>query len=161
MPRPLSAALAAALVLTAALASACAGGSSGAGTPTTACKGSGTHTAYVVVQHGDGKILNACVKFSDAATNGDAVMTGSGIKVDTQSFSFGKAVCAIDSEPAHYDACFSQGAPYWGLWVEQKGGAWQQAQTSYDKVTVNDGDAIGWIYTPATASPAPPPAPKK
>jgi hypothetical protein len=145
-------------------AAGCGGGAAGTAAPPAAasCVGTGTHKAYVVVEHGDGKTLDRCVKFDGSTATGDAVMNTSGIKLSTQDFSFGKGVCAIDGEPAQYTQCFDPAKPYWALWSEKAGGSWEQAQVGYTQLQLADGDAIGWRYTqPTEASPSPPPAPKK
>jgi hypothetical protein len=95
--------------------------------------------------------------FSGDTIGGQALMDQSGINFQTQTYSFGKAACAIDNEPAQFTQCLPQNAPYWALFVETSG-AWATAQTGYTDVTLHDKDAIGWHYVQAAdASPAPPP----
>jgi hypothetical protein len=159
---PASAGLAGVLFL---LSAACGGSASGSpGGPVAAgcVNPSSPHRAYLVVEHLSGATVNRCVGFSGSQVAGDQLMKDGGIAYQTQHFSFGDAVCAIDREPAGFDQCLPQNAPYWGLWTETKGGAWQQAQVGFAQLELGDGDAMGWRYTPATeASPAPPPAPRK
>jgi len=77
------------------------------------------------------------------------------------TFSFGKAVCEIDSEPKQYSECFPKNQPYWALFVET-GGAWAMSQTGYTAVMLHDKDALGWHYvTSADSNPAPPPLAKE
>ena len=150
--------------LTTLLLTACGGPATApaGGAATAACTGTGAHKAYLVIQHGNGKTVDRCIKFDGADASGDAVMAKSGIKVETQDFSFGKAVCALDREPASYDKCFDPAKPYWALWQEKAGGGWQPAQVGYTQLHLGDGDAMGWRYTsPAETSPAPPPQPAK
>src|SRR5438067_7373820 len=159
---PASAGLAGLLFL---LSAACAGsGSGGPGaSASVACANpSSPHRAYVVVEHLSGAAVDKCVGFTGSQIAGDQLMKESGLVYQTQHFSFGDAVCAIDREPASFDQCLPQNAPYWGLWTETRGGAWQQAQVGFSQLMLGDGDTMGWRYTPATeASPAPPPEPKK
>jgi hypothetical protein len=125
-------------------------------TPSAACAGSGTLHAYVVVEHLSGTTLQRCVAFS-GTINGKHLMDESGIKYQTQTFSFGLGVCAVDNEPAQFTQCFPQNQPYWSLFVEHDG-AWAQSQTGFDQVTLQDKDALGWRYVPAAdQTPSPPP----
>ena len=139
------------------------GGGSGTGSGGSACvNGSAPNKAYLVVEHQSGASVQRCVGFSSAQLAGDELMKESGVKYATQHFSFGDAVCSIDSEPKTFDTCLPQGAPYWSLWTESKGGAWQQAQVAFSALELSPGDAMGWRYTPQTEkNPSPPPAPKK
>jgi hypothetical protein len=160
---PASAGLAGILFLSVWL-SACGGSTpSGSASPAASCANAGApHRAYLVVQHLSGAVVDRCVGFSTDQIAGDQLMKQSGIVYSTQHFSFGDAVCAIDREPASFDSCLPQNAPYWALWTDTAGGAWQQAQAGFADLKLGAGDALGWRYTPATeASPAPPPAPPK
>jgi hypothetical protein len=114
------------------------------------------HHAYVVVEHLAGTWLYRCVGFSGDTIDGQSLMDQSGIQYQTQTFSFGKAVCQIDNEPATFTQCFPQNAPTWGLFIAT-GGAWTVAQTGYAAVNLHDKDELGWHYQAATATPAPPP----
>ena len=147
-------------ILAIVLAAAACGSStpSASGSPTPACvNASAPHHAYVVFEHLSGKSAQKCVGFTGDTIGGEALMDQSGIKFQTQTFSFGKAVCSIDNEPAQFTQCLPQNAPYWALFVET-GGTWTDAQTGYTDVTLHDKDALGWHYVQATdASPAPPP----
>jgi hypothetical protein len=86
-------------------------------------------------------------------------MDQSGITFQTETFSFGKAVCAIDNEPKSYDKCFATTGPNWSLFVETNG-SWAVAQTGYTGVNLHDKDALGWRYIAYEPSPSPPPLPK-
>ena len=120
------------------------------------CAGSGTLHAYVVVQHLSGATLQRCVAFT-ATLNGKQLMDESGINYQTQTYSFGLGVCAIDNEPAQFTQCLAQGLPYWSLFVEHNG-TWAAAQTAFDQVHLQDKDALGWRYVPAAdQTPSPPP----
>ncbi len=121
-----------------------------------ACAGSGTLHAYVVVEHLSGSSVQRCVAFS-GTINGKQLMDRSGISYQTQTFSFGLGVCAIDNEPAQFTQCFPQGKPYWSLFTEHAG-AWTAAQSGFDQITLQDKDALGWRYVPAAdQTPSPPP----
>ena len=125
-------------------------------TPSPTCAGSGTLHAYVVVEHLSGTTIQRCVAFSDSIT-GKQLMEQSGISYQTQTFSFGVGMCAVDNEPSTFTECFPQGKPYWSLFTEHAG-AWTASQTAFDQITLHDKDALGWRYVPAAdASPSPPP----
>jgi hypothetical protein len=139
----------------------CGGSPSAATTsPTSTCvNASAPHHAYVVVEHMSGATFQKCVGFSTDTLDGQTLMDQSGIEYQTQTTSFGKAVCEIDKEPAHYSKCLPANAPYWNLFVET-GGAWTSAQTGYTAVTLHDKEALGWTYAQYSASPALPPLAK-
>src|SRR5260370_11270901 len=149
------------LALTLGAVNAC-GGSPAASTssPATTCVNpSAAHRAYVVVEHADASHeFQKCVGFAGDTIDGQTLMDQTGIEYQTQTFSFGKAVCQVDNEPAQYTKCFADTGPNWTLFVETNG-AWAEAQTGYTQVTLHDKDALGWTYT-SDQSPAPPPLPK-
>jgi hypothetical protein len=121
---------------------------------------SAPHHAYVVVQHGTASHeLQKCVGFTGDTIDGQTLMDQSTIEFQTQTFSFGKAACQIDNEPAQYTKCFATSGPNWALFVDA-GGTWASAQTGYTAVTLHDKEALGWVYTSAT-SPSPPALPKQ
>jgi hypothetical protein len=142
---------------------ACGGsGSPTAGTsPANTCvNASAPHHAYVLVEHaGATSPLQKCVGFSGDTIDGQSLMDQSKIEYQTQTFSFGKAVCQVDNEPRQYASCFAASGPNWLLFVDTNG-TWAMAQTGYTQVTLHDKDALGWIYT-ADQSPSPPPLPKE
>ena len=143
---------------TLALVIAACGGSSPAASPTSSCVNAGApHHAYVVVQHLAGTSVQKCVGFAEDTIDGQALMDKSGIEFQSQTFSFGKAVCQVDNEPAQFSKCFPQNEPYWSLFIETSG-AWTSATTSYDVLQLHDKEALGWHYVQAAdPSPAPPP----
>jgi len=128
---------------------------------TTCVNAKAAHKAYLVVTHLDGHSLQKCVGFDGDQLNGEDLMKQSGVEFQTQTFSFGKGVCQIDNEPAQFSECFPKDQPYWGLFTESAGGTWTGAQTGYTAINLKAGDAMGWRYTPVTASPAPTPAAPK
>jgi len=143
------------------LAAGC-GGAAGSTSSGTACvNSSAAHKAYLVVRHADRKVVNKCVGFAAAQINGGDLMKQSGIEYQAQTFSFGKAVCQLDDEPAQFSECFPKDKPFWALYELVGGQPWVQAQTAYTQVDLKDGDALGWTYASPTASPAPPPLPAK
>jgi hypothetical protein len=154
---------ASASLVAAVLFSACGGApSSSVASPAPgSCSGvAGKHHAELVIQHGDGRVLDRCAGFDQDQVKGDALMKNSGVQYQSQVFSFGLAVCQIDREPDRFSQCLPTGAPYWALWISTAGGSWTMAQTSVSEVTIKPGEALGWRYTPASeSSPSPPPSP--
>jgi len=127
--------------------------------PTAACaNASAAHHAYLVVEHLSGTSFQDCVGFSGDSIDGQTLMDQSGVKYQAQTFSFGKAVCQIDNEPAQYSQCFPQNQPFWALFVET-GGAWAVSQTGYTQVTLHDKEAMGWRYVGPNDAASPPPPP--
>jgi len=155
----MSASAALALILGAVYA--CGGSpTTGSSSPASSCvNASAPHHAYVVVQHSAlASHLQKCVGFTGDTIDGQSLMDQSTIQFQTQTFSFGKAVCQIDSEPAQFSKCFADAGPNWALFVETNG-AWAEAQTGYTQVSLHDKEALGWRYT-ADQSPSPPPLAK-
>jgi hypothetical protein len=148
---------------TIAAVNACGGSPTTSSTsPSSTCVNAGApHHAYVVVQHGSGTTLQKCVGFSGDTIDGRSLMDKSGLDYQTQTTSYGPAVCAIDSEPKTFDKCFADSGPNWSLFIESNG-AWTVAQTGYadPKVILHDKDALGWRYIPYVDNPSPPPLPK-
>ena len=131
-------------------------------TPSPTCvNASAPHHAYVVVQHLTGASLQGCVGFTGDTIDGKSLMDQSGIPYQTQTFSFGLGVCAVDNEPAQFSECFPKDKPYWSLFIESAG-AWTPAQVGFDQEKLKNADALGWRYVPSTdQSPSPPPLAKE
>jgi hypothetical protein len=153
-----SATLALALIVVA----ACGGSPSAAtASPASTCvNASAPHHAYVVVEHMSGGTFQKCVGFSTDTIDGQTLMDQSGIEYQTETSSFGKAVCQIDHEPAQFSKCLPANQPYWNLFIETAA-AWASAQTGYTAVTLHDKEALGWHYAQYSASPALPPLVKE
>jgi hypothetical protein len=123
------------------------------------CVGAGSGHAALVVQHGDGSVLTRCVSLGTATVTGEQLLNSSGVAWSGQSFGgYGQAVCALDSEPAHYTSCPGQDS-YWAVFVSRGGGAWQLSSIGISSLTLADGDAEGFRYVPAVGNPAAPPSP--
>ncbi|HYL07165.1 MAG TPA: hypothetical protein VEU76_01370 [Candidatus Udaeobacter sp.] len=146
------------LALTIGAVSGCGGSqTAGSSPPTSSCVNqSAAHHAYLVVMHASAKVIQKCVGFTGDSIDAQTLMDQSTVEYQTQTYSFGKAVCQVDNEPAQFTKCFADSGPNWTLFVES-GGQWTEAQTGYTEVTLHDKDALGWVYT-ASPSPSPPPA---
>lgn len=143
---------------------ACGSGAGRASAPPASCSAvSAPHTATVVVTHSSGTTVQRCVGFSSATISGAKLMQESKFEFATQTFSYGKAACAIDNQPRHFTECLPKTGDYWALYVLAPGShTWQQAQTGYATITIKPGGALGWRYESQTASPAPvPPLPHR
>lgn len=139
------------------LLAACAPPVTTSATSTRSCTGSGSHHAYVVVEHLSGASLQQCVAFSEVMIDGQTLMDRSGLEYKSKTLSSGKVVCQVDNEPKAFSQCFPQNQPYWALFVEA-GGTWSSAPGGYADVRLHDGEALGWHYVRAgDPSPAPPP----
>ena len=140
----------------------CGGSPAARSTPSPTCvKASAPHHAYVVVEHLSGASLQRCVGFTGDTIDGKALMDQSEIPYQTQTFSFGLGVCAVDNEPAQFSECFPKDKPYWSLFVETAG-VWAPAQVGFDQENLKDTQALGWRYVPAAdQSPSPPPLAKE
>jgi hypothetical protein len=159
--------LASAALAVAILAAAC-GGSTPSSTVATAAPAASAcvnakaaHKAYLVVTHQAGASVQKCVGFDTDQLSGEDLMKQSGVQYQTQTFSFGKGVCQIDNEPTQFTECFPKDQPYWALFTASGTGPWTGAQVGFTQINLKAGDAMGWRYTPATASPAPTPAAPK
>ena len=120
-----------------------------------------SHHAALVVEHGDGRVINLCIGFDAASITGEDMLRASGLEFGTVSFgSLGDAVCQIDNEPASYPpSCFTTTSPYWVLFASRHGGAWTAADHGVSSEAFADGDAAGFRYDPQSGSAAPPASP--
>jgi hypothetical protein len=141
---------------------ACGSSPTSSASPAVSCvNASAAHHAYVVVEHLSGASIQKCVGFAGDTIDGASLMDQSTIAYQTQTFSFGKGVCAIDNEPAQYSECFPKDKPYWSLFIET-GGAWTAAQTGYTAINLHDKEALGWRYVDSSnQNPSPPPVAKE
>jgi hypothetical protein len=117
------------------------------------------HRVGIVVEHGDGRVVRACVGFASASITAMAVLDASGIQNQTSFYSagLGSEVCQIDNEPAQYTECLPPSGSYWVLFIARAGGAWAGSARGASSATVTDGDDVGFRYDPE-AAPDPPPA---
>ena len=121
------------------------------------CSGTGPNHAAVVVEHGDGSVVTRCVAFDSATITGEQLLDSSGLAWSNEAFGgYGRAVCAIDSEPTHYASCPGSDS-YWAIFDSSGGGKWQLSAVGVSTLKLADGDAEGFHYVPASGDPAPPP----
>lgn len=125
----------------------------------TCARAAGEHHVALVVEHGSGRVLSACVSFTGDAITGEQILNASGIEWAASDYgSLGKAICQVDYEPGTYPSnCLQAGQPYWATFIARGGGAWSPTPYGVSRQTYVDGDAAGLRYDPQTGSPAPPP----
>ncbi len=128
--------------------------------PSPCAAASHPHHAAVVVEHGDGRTVRACVGFDGSGIGGEQALRASGIAYQAVGYaSLGEAVCQVDGEPSTYPAtCWTGTSPYWVLFTANRGGAWVSSDVGIAGVTLRDGDAEGLRYDPQSGAPAPPPS---
>lgn len=141
-----------------ALGAACGAGGGAPAAQSHPCSTGGKHHVYVEAVNAGKVIATGCDGFDGAGADALTVMRHSGVEFATQAYSFGTGICQVDRVPAHYSQCLPAGQPYWADWI-WKDGAWQMAQDAPEKIQLSDKEALGWVYTPQTGSPAPPPPP--
>lgn len=124
-------------------------------------RAAGEHHVALVVEHGDGRVVTACVAFTGGMITGEQILNASGIEWGAADYgSLGKAVCQVDHEPATYPPnCLQAGHPYWATFLARGGGGWSTTPYGVSRQTYVDGDAAGLRYDPPTGSPAAPPPP--
>jgi hypothetical protein len=122
-----------------------------------------THHAGIVVQYGNGKVINRCIEFSDDNFSGLDLLNQTGLDVSVDaSNAMGAAVCKIGKDGCDYPGatCFCQcqgsSCTYWSYWNLQNG-AWQYSSQGPSNTTIHNGDVDGWIWGAGTLSSANPP----
>ncbi|GAB4208655.1 MAG: hypothetical protein OHK0022_38530 [Roseiflexaceae bacterium] len=108
--------------------------------------------AGLVVRHGDGRIISACVSFAEESISGLELLQRSGLSLVTQGSSgVGTAVCKLDGEGCDYptEDCFCKrdGAvtTYWA-YHRLSGGNWAFSPLGASSARVQPGDVDGWAW---------------
>lgn len=107
--------------------------------------------AGLVVRFGDGRVVQACVRFAQESLSGDELLARSGLPVIVQPSGIGAAVCKIGGEGCDYPAqdCFCKCAgadcAYWAL-SRLEAGAWRYSNQGASNVQVRNGDVQGWAW---------------
>ena len=116
--------------------------------------------AGIVVELGNGQVVRQCVGFNTSSITALAVLDGSGIQHETQSYGgLGEAVCQIDYEPASYSSCLPTSGSYWVFFIWRGGGPWSSSPQGVSVATVGDGDDVGFRYDPLAGADPPPASP--
>lgn len=132
----------------------------GRGAAPTCAEAAGVHHAALVVEHGNGATVTACVAFTEDSITGEQLLAMSRVQYATVDYpGLGQAVCQIDGEPPTYPpSCWTASSPYWAMDVSRGGGGWTQSGLGISTQTFRDGDAEGFRYE-AQGSSATPPSP--
>lgn len=114
--------------------------------------------AGLIVQFGDGRVVESCVHFSEDTISGEELLRRSGLPAVVQTGGLGAAVCQIDGEGCAYPqepcfcACQGSDCAYWSL-HEQIDGQWRYGNQGASAVTVADGTVLGWSWGAGSAAP--------
>ena len=116
------------------------------------------HHAALLIEHGDGAVLEYCIGFSADQVTGQYLLDASGVeKAEQTDGSMGEAVCQLDNEPEQYPSgCWTASSPYWAMYVSRGGAAWTQSAQGVSSQTFRDGDAEGFRYESQSAFLVPP-----
>lgn len=120
--------------------------------------------AGVVVQHGDGDVVTACVEFEEPALSGLELLRRSELDM-IYAASAGVTVCSIDGEGCQYPSedCFCQcmgdgPCTYWSYWhLDAETGQWAYSQLGAGAYEVTPGTVDGWRWGAGTPGNAPEP----
>ena len=117
------------------------------------------YRAGLIVVHGDGSVVTACVAFSEDSISGEELLRRSGLQVTLDAYGgLGYGVCAIDDEgcPAGKDCfcqCRSKPCAYWVYSHRQPDGSWAIAGSGASGWQVHDGDVDGWVWGDGSSAP--------
>lgn len=123
----------------------------------------GPNRAGLVVRHGDGRVVTACVSFSEPAISGEELLYRAGLDVSVQSFGgLGNAVCAINGEGCQPpgEPCFcrcqtmGEACTYWVYAHLGEDGKWYTAGRGPSTTMLHNGDVDGWFWGSEAALPA-------
>lgn len=119
--------------------------------------------AGLIIRHGDGRVVTACVGFSEPSISGFELLQRSGIPFIAQSSGMGAAVCKLDGEGCDYptEDCFCRrDGPTTIYWAYSRltANGWVFSPLGASSIRVQPGDVNGWAWgTGSVASGAQPP----
>jgi hypothetical protein len=123
------------------------------------------HRAGLIIVHGDGRVVQQCVSFSEESISGYELLQRGNLALSVEAGGFGATVCSIDGEGCSYPAescfCRCQGTPcvYWSYWRLQADGAWRYQPLGAGNTQVANGDVEAWRWAEgSTRSAVEPPA---
>lgn len=117
------------------------------------------HRAGLVVVHGDGSVVSACVSFAEESISGAELLLRSGLEVTLAAYGgLGYGVCAIGGEGCFAGQdCFCQcrGNPcaYWVYSHRRPDGSWAISGVGASGWQVHDGDVDGWVWGDGSTAP--------
>ena len=113
--------------------------------------------AALVVRHGDGRVVSACVAFDEPSISGIELLRRSGLDVVTQGGAIGAAVCKLDGEGCDYptEDCFCRRdgplTVYWA-YSRLRDGRWSFSPQGASGTRVQPGDVEGWAWGTGSAN---------
>jgi hypothetical protein len=119
--------------------------------------------AGLIIRHGDGSVVTACVGFSEPSISGLELLQRSGIPFIVQQSGLGGAVCKLDNEGCDYptEDCFcKRNGPTTVYWAFNRltANGWVFSPVGASSTRVQPGDINGWAWgTGSVASGAQPP----
>lgn len=117
------------------------------------------HRAGLVVVHGDGNVVSACVAFAEESISGAELLRRSGLGVTLDAYGgLGYGVCEIGGEGCFAGQdCFCQcrGSPcaYWVYSHRHPDGSWAISGVGASGWQVHDGDVDGWVWGDGSTAP--------
>lgn len=111
----------------------------------------GENHAALVIRHGDGRVVTACVAFPEPEITGLQLLQRSGINMITQGGGIGAAVCKLDNEGCDYptEDCFcKRDGPKTIYWAYNRlmQGKWMLSTLGASNTRVRPGDVEGWAW---------------
>ncbi len=113
-----------------------------------------THRAGLVVVHGDGTVLTACVDFTRTQISGLELLDRSGLDYRLDATNpMGALVCRVGSEGCDYPAqtclcqcSLGQACRYWAYFNRPAGSDWVYSVSGTSSQQVHDGDVEAWVW---------------
>ncbi len=117
------------------------------------------HRAGVIVLHGDGSVISACVTFAEESISGAELLRRSGMEVVLGAYGgLGYGVCTIGDEgcAAGQDCfcqCRSSPCAYWVYSHRNPDDSWAISGSGASGWQVRDGDVDGWVWGDGSTAP--------
>ena len=113
--------------------------------------------AALVIRHGEGRVVSACVSFDEPSISGIELLRRSGLELVTQGGGIGAAVCKLDGEGCDYptEDCFCRRdgplTVYWA-YSRLRDGRWSFSPQGASSTRVQPGDVEGWAWGTGSAN---------
>lgn len=107
--------------------------------------------AALVIQHGDGRVVAACVSFAEPEISGLELLDRAGVGYLAQTAGGGSAVCKLDGEGCEFPTedcfckCKGSECVYWA-YQRLNGGVWSYSQLGAASTRVSPGAVEGWAW---------------
>lgn len=104
----------------------------------------------LVVDFGNGEVVNQCLNFTEPSVTGLDVLNASGLEAVTDLQAGGAAVCGIAGVGCPATDCFCEcrgGADctYWSYW-RLGDNSWEYSSAGANRAAVTDGMVEGWVW---------------